>query len=167
MLNHLEDKNSNGGWEQFEGIAEYTKRNLMPELMKVIYSHQNVFAGMSINDFTWPEDYKMNVPTFINDPMYGFGIFPDPNSVGTSTAADSPYGGGSRVNYLMATSPEEIVEFYAMLAACMLSGSSSKERTPGSAAITESGGPKDYNSYKIEVPNSGVSALMCFFFSKD
>ena len=166
MLNPNE-VNSNGAWEQFKGIAEYTKRNLMPELMRVIYSHQDVFAGMSMSDFTWPKDYNINVPTFINDPMYGFGIFPDPNSVGTSTASESPYGGGSKVNYLMATSPEQSIEFYATLAACMLSGSSVEERDPGVEQIEEASGLKEYYAYNIEVPNSGVSALMCFFFSKD
>ena len=164
-MSNLND-NDGGDWKNFKGIAEYTKRNLTSELMKVIYSHQDVFDGMNITDFIWPKDYTLNVPTFINDPMYGFGIFENPDSP-VASEETNPYTGGNKVNYLMATSPEEIVEFYATLAACMLSGSSSKERTPGSAAITESGGPKDYNSYKIEVPNSGVSALMCFFFSKD
>ena len=164
MLN-LESSNGNGAWEQFEGIAEYTKRNLMPELMKVIYSHQNVFAGMSMSDFKWPEDYVVQIPTFINDPIYGFGIFSDPNS--NSSAPESPYGGGSKVNYLMATSPEQVMEFYTTLAACMLSGSSAKERNPGVAQIEEASGSKEYYAYNIKVPNSGVSALMCFFFSKD
>lgn len=156
------DNRTDGGWEEFKKMTEYTKRSMSSELMKVIYSHWNVFEGMSFNDFTWPKKYELHKPAFLDDPMYGGGVFPDPDR----TESSSPYV-SNKVNYLMATSPWEIMEFYTTLAANMLSGSSADERTPGSKTIQDPDGPKDCYSYNVNVPNSGVSALMCFFFSKD
>ena len=153
MLNP--DNSSNGGWEQFKGIANYTKRNFMAKLVPVLISlgMDARFEGMprSLDEFTFPDDYSMPAPAFISDPMYGGGVFANPD--------DS----SEKVTYLMAKSSAQLMTFYATMAANMLSGSSATEFEP---RIGEYEGTQHY-CYDIEVPSNSVSALMCFFFSND
>lgn len=153
MLNP--DNSDDGGWEQFKGIANYTKRNFMAKLIPVLISlgMDTRFEGMprSFDEFTFPDSYDMPTPAFINDPMYGGGVFPNPD--------DS----SEKVTYLMARSPAQLMTFYATMAANMLSGSSAMEYEP---RIAEYEGAQHY-CYDIDVPSNGVSALMCFFFSTE
>lgn len=117
----------------------------------IILSHQSIFENLSLSDFTWPEGYTLQQPKFLDDPIYGGGVFPDPD------------GGDDEVNYLKAISPWELISFYSTLAANMLSGSTATRYEP---TIKDYEGSKHY-CYDIEVPNSGISALMCFVFSSN
>ena len=147
-------RSNDGGWEQFKMISNYTKRNKLAEILPVIMSHQDLFENMSMSDMTWPEDYVLQTPSFLDDPLYAGGVFSNP---------DVGYGALENVNYLTAYSSPEVMSFYATLAANMLSGSSIVECIPS----IESYESVLHYSYSIEVPTSGISALMCFFFSND
>ena len=153
MLNP--NKSRDGGWEQFQAIADYTKRNFMTKLIPIFIQlgMDSRFEGMprSTDDITWPEDYTMLSPAFLSDPMYGGGVFTNPDNT------------SEKVTYLMAGSPPEMMYFYAAMAANMLSGSPAAECNPRIEEYERT----ENNCYDIEVPASGVSALMCFFFSVD
>ena len=143
------DNKSDGGWEQFKKISEYTKRNLMGELMPIIVSHQNIFENLNLTDFTWPDGYNLQYPKFLDDPVYGGGVFPNPD------------GGSDEVNYQVISAPWELISFYAKLSANMLAGSTAAKYEH---TIDEYEHSEHYR-YDFEVPNGGVSALMCFVFS--
>lgn len=154
------NRSNDGGWNELKKIANYTQRNLMSELMPIIYSYfyRDFFEGMSLGDFTWPKDYVLQVPPFLNDPMFGSGAFLNQDD--------------GKVNYLEARSPTELMEFCAMLAANTLSGSSVEECLPRIETMIETTADgelieKDSLCYDIETPDSGVSALICFFFSNN
>ena len=153
----LNPDDSDRGWEQFKKIANYTERNFIAKLVPMFISlgRDPRFEGMprNVEDFTFPENYTMLSPAFLSDPMFGGGIFIDPDSDDKN----------DKVNYLLAKSPYQLTLFYATLAANMLSGSSAAERNPSIETIVG----KEHYCYDVEVPNSGVSALMCFFFSPD
>lgn len=150
-----------GGWEKFMDIANYTERNLVEELQQVMFRQPDAsrVLMMEKDNFTWPENYQLHQPALLSDPMNN-PIFPNP---------DNPQ---DKVNYLMAKSPTDLMSFYATLSTNMLSGTSAfecrhgvedvREITKGNDAVQK----KKY-TYDIKVPNSGVSALMCFCFSKD
>ena len=144
--------NSNdGGWEHFKTISNYTRRNLSAELFPIIASNPEFFEDMNINNITWPEDYVLQTPSFLDDPLYGGGVFSNPDY------------GFEKVNYFMALSPLDVISFYTTLAANMLSGSSTVKCVPS----IESYERVLHYSYNIEVPTNGISALMCFIFSTD
>ena len=151
---------SDGGWEKFREISEYTKRNFMAKLTPMLIQLQQdsrfANAPLKREDFIWPENYHMLSPAFLSDPMFGGGVFPDPEDE------------TKKVNYWMFSPPGNLMYFYASMAANMLAGSSAVERGHYIARIEDSLGEQhDHNCYEIEVPNGGVSALMCFFFSED
>ena len=115
------------------------------------------FEGMprAQTDLTWPKDYDMPQPPFLSDPMYGGGVFDNPN-------------GGDKVTYWTVERQTDLMSFYTTMAANMLSGSSAAERDPRIETVRygiES--EKSSYCYNIDVPDSGVSALVCFFFSED
>ena len=168
MLNP--EGSTDGGWEQFKRIADYTKRNFMEKLIPafMLIGTDSRFEGMprSKDDLTWPNDYTMLSPAFLSDPMYGGGIFDNPTSEGVIQI--KPSGTDDKVTYLTAESPSELMSFYTTMAANMLSGSSAVEHTPRIEKIRyEDEATKEALCYDIDVPNSGVSALMCYFFSND
>ena len=48
------DDSADGGWEEFKKISDYTKRNLMREVMQVLSlnSHWDLFESMSLDNFS-------------------------------------------------------------------------------------------------------------------
>ena len=160
MLNP--DNGANEGWEEFKKIADYTKRNFWekagPALDRLKADQRFEDLPLKGDAYTWPEsaDYTRLDPAFLSDPMYGGGVFPNPD-------------GGDDVTYLTARSSPQMLSFYATMAANMLSGSSVEDnyRSRIEAVHYQNESERDTHVYNIKVPDGGVSALICYFFSED